>query len=469
MTKPTDLQHWKHLASMLGAAPPEPPPTNEPTMNPSDHIEPSPDAATASAPENDFEPSSVPMPSAGEVQAAQETVVTAAPEAAIRPAAPVQAAAALKPPAEKPAPRRQSTHWWQLAKALGMDVPEPAPEPEPELEPPVASPAALADMEHLEFAGRMPVSESEEEAADDASSLASDVEERPVPPQARPPRRREAHVSPSDLGLSIDSPGLLDTIFGEFSPRAGTTDESRPFEPREESMAEESEDFAAEDFPAEQRESDDPGERGEDRPRRRRRRRGRRRSGDATAESALRQEGNRREHDEPVDDQRELLFGEVGDDLENVGELEADDLQEVDLERHEVETPSIDEDDRKDKRRRRRRRRSRRPETGERRADDVVVRDRDRDEDDEQDTDVDERDLEPVADKRPASAADRDSDFDDDAADDEGAARMSHHNIPTWDEAVNLVININMEARAKSGNSHGPGNRGGRDRRGRGR
>ena len=77
---------------------------------------------------------------------------------------------------------------------------------------------------------------------------------------------------------------------------------------------------------------------------------------------------------------------------------------------------------------------------------------------------------EPAPEERQAAANQRDrtaeeepsgelSDLDDDVE------RAAHHGIPTWEEAVGVVIAANMEARTKNPGS--PRNRGGRGRGGR--
>jgi hypothetical protein len=59
-----------------------------------------------------------------------------------------------------------------------------------------------------------------------------------------------------------------------------------------------------------------------------------------------------------------------------------------------------------------------------------------------------------------------------DEGDEERPVRLGFRGIPTWDEAVGLLIDKNIEARAKrpaaGGPQRGRGNRGGRDNRGRG-
>jgi hypothetical protein len=65
---------------------------------------------------------------------------------------------------------------------------------------------------------------------------------------------------------------------------------------------------------------------------------------------------------------------------------------------------------------------------------------------------------------------------DDDLVGDEGtqsearSERSLHRAIPSWFEAVNVVVSANLESRAKNPDRRSPGRpRGGRDRRGRDR
>ena len=56
------------------------------------------------------------------------------------------------------------------------------------------------------------------------------------------------------------------------------------------------------------------------------------------------------------------------------------------------------------------------------------------------------------------------------AGDDKTAPKASHRNIPSWEEAIGIVISANQEARAKSpAGKPSRGGRGGRGRGGRGK
>ena len=65
------------------------------------------------------------------------------------------------------------------------------------------------------------------------------------------------------------------------------------------------------------------------------------------------------------------------------------------------------------------------------------------------------------------------TDFEDDEeGDDDGgeSPRIGFRNIPTWQDAIGVMISKNMESRARNpGGSRGPGGRGGRGGGGRGR
>jgi ribonuclease E len=72
--------------------------------------------------------------------------------------------------------------------------------------------------------------------------------------------------------------------------------------------------------------------------------------------------------------------------------------------------------------------------------------------------------------RRPEVAPERVDDLLDDEEDDDAVDHGEHRSIPTWQDAIGLVVGANMEARAKNpgGNRNSRG-RGGRGRGGRGR
>jgi len=117
---------------------------------------------------------------------------------------------------------------------------------------------------------------------------------------------------------------------------------------------------------------------------------------------------------------------------------------------------------------RKRRRRRRRGSRGRDRDDAPKTRPTDsadpvHDEDDE--IDVDEESI-----TRERIRAEGLTDDLDDPQDEEGGedAHLFHRGIPTWEEAVGMIVNVNLESRAKNPNSSS-GNRGGRGRGGRDR
>jgi ribonuclease E len=76
-----------------------------------------------------------------------------------------------------------------------------------------------------------------------------------------------------------------------------------------------------------------------------------------------------------------------------------------------------------------------------------------------------EREREPQREREPAEIEDELDEGDDDAIDTAG-----HSGIPTWHDAIGVVVGANMEARARNpGGSRHPRGRGGRGRGGRGR
>jgi hypothetical protein len=185
-----------------------------------------------------------------------------------------------------------------------------------------------------------------------------------------------------------------------------------------------------------------------ERRRRRRRRRGRR-PDDSTA-AAPREMGD-----------AELELPEPPEEAEELGSLqEAENLSEAP-----AVLPEEEGTERPPRRRRRRKRRiPAREEEGAESVDDSL----------EPAADVGEEsvereelagDEEPVVGETPGPAAEDESSGDLSDLDDD-VERASHHGIPTWEEAVGVVIAANMEARAKNPGGS-PRNRGGRGRGGR--
>ncbi|MEE2934719.1 MAG: hypothetical protein VYA84_01855 [Planctomycetota bacterium] len=91
------------------------------------------------------------------------------------------------------------------------------------------------------------------------------------------------------------------------------------------------------------------------------------------------------------------------------------------------------------------------------RSDDGEGRERDRDSRDSRDRDRDSRDRDPRSSRRPRGGRGRDRDQDGD-----GEATRQRHNVPTWVDTVDLLVNANIENHKK--NKGGGRGRGGRKR-----
>jgi ribonuclease E len=192
----------------------------------------------------------------------------------------------------------------------------------------------------------------------------------------------------------------------------------------------------------------------EERPRRRRRRRGGRRG-----KRGRREDGSRQDE---RDSAREEGDASIGDDSETAGAA-IDDLHEVvDAESQSGDEPTAaelaDREERKGRRRRRRRggRTEKRGSKDDPRSATESDLDNAGDDDDEV---VDEDHRSPM----PAHADDS-GDLDDDGLSN-GSDKNSHRAIPSWEEAIGVMIATNMEARAKSPQDRPQR---GRPRRGRG-
>jgi hypothetical protein len=200
-------------------------------------------------------------------------------------------------------------------------------------------------------------------------------------------------------------------------------------------------------------EGDDRGE-GE-RPRRRRRRRGGRRSRRSREERGARPDTEPEEVAEGSDLESETVSDVVEASLEAAAESEAG--TELEEEGGESAEP------RERKGRRRRRRRGRRKPDGAPRTEDTVAGEPAGEgaapqEDDDDEVEEDEGLLD---------TADVPLGMEDDEHDDH-LDKNSHRAIPSWDEAIGMIVAVNMEARAKSPRSSGPPRGRGRGRGGRG-
>jgi hypothetical protein len=418
-SKSTD--HWNVLARLLGAAP-------------------------AEAPEKE---AGMPEPAAAElvgegpgVEPALEREMTAEPDARGESDAMVEAAPRFEPaavevreparPAPKSEPRRTPAkpkpmnHWRELAGSLGIEVTEPEPEPEPVLEvkeadSPVAPPPAKAPghTERADDRSRIAGSEREPERAE--RGFEAGMRSRSAP--RRESRRASLFEDPN---LSLDTPGVLDAIFDEVEPEMADERPALAAPPPEEIR--ESREFR--EVRSERVEKFVPRER----------------------------EPNLAFSDESADE----------DVDERVGEAVTD--------QSESETPrDADEEDRLN------RRRKRRPRRRGGRRDQKPATETSRGEggeegiEEEDEARVERRsDATELRERRPVAPADELEDLDDDAEeqlleddedDEEGGSerlRLKHKKIPTWQQAIDAIVAVNMESRAKN-----PG--GGQGGRGRGR
>ncbi len=153
-----------------------------------------------------------------------------------------------------------------------------------------------------------------------------------------------------------------------------------------------------------------------------------------------RRRGRRRRRGQESEKQGDERAGERGETvIEDEGQAEAsEELEEA----AEAERPTTDE--RQGRRRRRRRRGS-----GRDRTDDAAAPS-------ERDSSDDEADTTDIDDDTESDAEDNQG-----GAGSSGASGAKHRKIPTWQEAINVVISANMEGRSKSDDHSG--------RRGRGR
>jgi ribonuclease E len=200
--------------------------------------------------------------------------------------------------------------------------------------------------------------------------------------------------------------------------------------------------------------------------RRRRRRRGGRRtrddSGPVRGEPARAESVRGDEFDDDEDSLESQHIDEIVDAIEASPIAEAD--ERGPLEEAVAAEGLHDRDDERHRGKRRRRRRGRRrdAESGSEPTEREEVRD-------EADTDLDEED-----DLATPGTQEIDGEFeaeDDDEDEDQGDGnelRPSHRGIPSWEEAVGMIVSANMEARAKNPHAGGPRGRG-RGQHGRGR
>lgn len=334
-------------------------------------------------------------------------------------------------------------HWRLVMDELGLELP---PEPEPE-----------------------PVAEQEEGAL---VSPAADVVVQPERFRSREPEVVEAELVDEDEGEQgaerlVAAQRTIDAPFGSglFSE-----EEEQQFHREEPEVAAEPSVTEFEVLEAELIETFDEAplalEEEEASPRKRGRRRTRRwkrlhTSVEVTEESEL----------QPVDD--ELEAAAVGEEVEISDDLfgDVEPATREAAEEGEEESAPGEEQRRRRRRRRRRSRKGERPEESHASQESAETSDLD-DEDFEEALDLEEDDLfgEQDADetevaprerprRRVAARAEADMEDDEEGlSESRGDDRPVHRKIPTWEEAVSVVINLNMEFRARS-----PG--GGRRRR----
>jgi hypothetical protein len=334
----------------------------------------------------------------------------------------------------------KADHWAALASILGA---EPPPAEQPAEKPPQAAPpAAEAEPVELPQASRTFVAPAAQRTLNDwgrlAESLGIEVPlevPEPSPPAARQVAPTEAvEILPPEEVPSSPPMVALESVYAELESVEVT--EILPAGGEVSGGLFGSVDTEAGSVEATDREDRErPGRR-----RRRRRRRGRR-PDDATAAAA------------PEMEDVELELPEAPEDAEELAPLEeAEELLEAPaVEREGEEGP--------ERPRRRRRRRKRklpaRDEEAVESGEDPLEQAADaREELDEQE--------EPVEREEPGPVAEDESSGDLSDLDDEGG-RASHHGIPTWEEAVGIVIAANVEARAKNAGGSSR-NRGGRGR-----
>lgn len=396
-------------------------------------------------------------------------------EAAPRPPKPapvVPPPAPKKRPVAAPAAARPKGNWDEVASVLGVDVPPRPPKPAPTVTsgpvtPKPATPRPAAPPPPA------PAAAQHEDPSGDRTEVAPRPARRGDQSREGGGRRGERHGRRG--GRDGGRPGRgrherRSETRGEHSEERG---ERYAQPPAEELLADEmvSADFVDDLVSAEEeiewgeevsseaaprRETDEESRQG----RRRRRRRGGRRRREAADRPSS---GASRDFDE-AEEEREHI-DEIVDAIEASPIAEPDEREPLE---EAVAAEGLDE-----KRRRRRRRRGRR-----RDAEGAANESSRHEPRDETDSDLDDLDAELPANREPAAFGaprhegestngDLEAEEDDDVHDDH-ELRPSHRAIPSWDEAIGVIVSANMEARAK--NPHAGGQRGrGRGQRGQGR
>ncbi|MBL9089846.1 MAG: hypothetical protein JNL96_01385 [Planctomycetaceae bacterium] len=405
---------------------------------------------------------------------------------------------------------KKSSRWDSLAEQLGIDAKSPpqrpASAPPKPIEPPATVSAPAADVAPAKRSGweeltswlgiggskkerpaeaqpkpAPSTSPPEQSTAENPSSVA----ERPVRESAfrtEPlprPEVRQNQPRPTEERKTYDRPRReVENCGRQEGPAMGSR--GREFDDFRDALQEERAELGvpreidAEMIPGETPRS---GERSEgDRPRRRRRRGGRGRNRAERSDAGRRGEP-RGDYDRGPADARD--FPPVEDDAESHDDMHLSELHGDDVDQHDLEADGGDsnrrqdtagradhgDDERRGRRRRRRRRGGRdRLEGGGTSSSQVAgARGDDFDDDVDHPPKRDNRILHDSADVEHAAGDDHESDHD--AVED---FHHAHKGIPTWDEAVGVLINANLESRAR--NPHTPGGHrgGGRHRGGRG-
>lgn len=456
MSDSKSADHWNILARLLGTAPadlseeksesPESPaaePQDEiPCAGPATELEPLPESSAPAVAELAEMPEAAAEsePVSGSAAAARfddlfEPLEPAPVGIAPDEFAPVELAEPAQPAPRAEVPRtpvkpKPANHWRELAATLGIEVAEPEPEPEPEPAAEVKVPEVRAVVVPP-ASSPVPPRTSDRRARADFRSRDEEREAERTPPREpdresvrdrTPPRHdlRRASLF-EDPNLSLDTPGVLDAIFDEAEPE--TADDRASVEP----------------------------------PR-----------GEVREERTRREERfERPERSAPRGRGRDAIFADAPED---------EDVEEAAPERSETDGPRDAEDE--DKSARRRKRRRRRGVRRDPRATSEEPRDREEIEDEgsEDDEELAERRSEapdlrerrlPVKDELPEDEAEDHLEEDDEEDDEEDSGerlRLKHKKIPTWQQAVDAIITVNMESRAKN-----PGGGGGAGGRGRGR
>ncbi len=431
MSNSKSTDHWNVLARLLGAAPADaeiPAEAEIPTEADAEVLAEAPVEETG-MPET---PPSADLfwekPSAERVSEPGPTTEVAAVVEPVRTEISVPAKPAPKAaPASKPS-KPKANHWRELASSLGIEVPEPEPEPEPEAAPVIAE----IDNPMVREAPSIPTRAPEyRERAEHGPRSKTAYQEPSRTPRAErgfdagvrtrsEPRQGSRRASLfEDPDLSLDTPGVLDSIFDEIEPET-----------------------AADSPPAVDQQPEEIREVREDR-------------------------RERAEKFVPRERELDLVFE---DEPAEEGEEEVEEVEAVATDRGESETPrDADEEDRPGRRRKRRRRRGGRrdqkpaaEETQGEAAEEGFEEDEEPIERRSDATDIRER--RPVAQSEELEDLEDEADdhLEDDEEDEEGGSdrlRLKHKKIPTWEQAIDAIVAVNMESRAKN-----PGGGAGRGR-----